>query len=223
MPSNTSWQAGGPRGPGLPARPGRRPALAAPALIVAGLVAVGAVAPSPAAADDRELDLGLGYRAVRLETDLSQSFLLHGISTGLSWFEGGDVGPWLTVEAWFPMHASDGRQSFRPRAEYDGAWAVDASFLAAGRLRPAPGWRVTAGGGVHLSGIVLSGGGYETFRSLTFGLGAAVAVRRRLGEHLHVGATATGAVDFIDLAHTGDGLTWGLLGGVLAQLGWVFR
>lgn len=223
MSSKASWKAGGTASAGLRARAGRRLLRAAPALVVAVVFAAAPVAPPPAAADDRELDLGLGYRAVRLETDLAQSFSLHGISTGLSWFEGRDVGPWLTVEAWFPMHASDGRQSFRPRAEYDGAWAVDASFLAAGRLRPAPGWRVTAGGGVHLSGIVLSGGGYETFRSLTFGLGAAVAVRRRLGEHLHVGVTATGAVDFIDLAHTGDGLGWGLLGGALAQLGWVLR
>jgi hypothetical protein len=161
---------------------------------------------APQAASDHSL--GPGYRWSHLNTTGGSAIDLQSVALQYSLYSGNRIGLVLTSEVLFPLQGNQQGKGFWVPDTYDSARGLDLLVGGGVRFHPSPRWTLWTGVGPHLSGMRLAQAELRSFNSLTMGVGLVGAARWQLVSWLDLGVNVTPALDFSDLIHTTNQLSW---------------
>ncbi len=168
-----------------------------------------------------EIDQGLSpvlHSSTLVSVESTYEFIAPGVSWGLS--AGHRINFVSRLTAFFPAALFQDGHYFHARDYYDPIVGGEALLGAGVALALPDDQRAALGLGAHLNGQKLGSARYETFYSLTLGVGIDARYRYPLSRSLAMGAFIASAVHFMDFIHDADGLRYGVFicGGITLAL-----
>ncbi|MCP4598987.1 MAG: hypothetical protein GY847_00330 [Proteobacteria bacterium] len=146
-----------------------------------------------------------------LHTDSDQVFDLLSIGVNYTYYKGADFGFFGLANVIFPLGAFQDGEYYSSPDYYSKIFGFDVFLCLGGNVKISEKLGIVPAAGMHFNGLRLSGEKYESFYSLTAGLGIAGLLYYNLTETLFMGGFISTAIDFLDFIYEENDLKIGVI------------
>jgi hypothetical protein len=163
-----------------------------------------------ASALDQTHTLSPSYHAAMIQSDADSTYTFHSPGINYNVFLGKAFGFRGRAAIFFPIHLFQDSRYFNARDTYSFALGAEALLGAAYTAKLKDEQLVIVDIGAHLNGMKLGSDVYQTFYSLTFGVGACVEYFYPINRLWTIGSFIGVAGHFLDFIHDANGLKFGV-------------